>query len=160
LESFDDEAEGVPGEPTQNAATCPVTAVFSHIVVGAQKAGCQVPNGQYGASKLAHFRLTGVQGIKSVTITEQFKALDDPYNAIGLLKPNSYTTTNAEFDDCYMLASPKPLPSDFVLKVEQNHLYNSQIISKNQITYTPNNITFRSCKRLAGKCDFTSVCRL
>ena len=159
-EGLGDEVVGVPSEPTQSAATCPVTAVFSHIVVGAQKAGCQVPAGQNGASKLAHFRLTGVQGTRSVTITEQFKALDDPYSAIGLLKPNSYAATNAEFDDCYILASPKPLPSDFVLKVEQNHLYNGQVISKNQITYTPNNITFRACKRLPEKCDFASVCRL
>jgi hypothetical protein len=149
-----------PGEPMQSNPSCPVNAVFSHTVAGPQKANCQVPDGQHGASKLAHFRVTGLPGNQSATVTEKFTALEDPYSAIGLLVPNSYAVRNGEFDDCYILASKSPLPSDFVLKVEQNHLYNGEVISKNHITYTPNGISFRFCRRVKGKCAFTTVCRL
>jgi hypothetical protein len=98
-------------------------------------------------------------GAGSSTVTEQFKPLKDNYGVFGLLTPNTYTTSGNIFDDCYILASTKPLPSDLELEVEQNHLLNGQIISKNIITYTPGRVSIRSCKRQPGSCDFASVCR-
>ena len=152
-------------EPSDSAvetdtSKCPVTAMFSSTVAGGEKANCRVPENQFGASTLARFVLKGVaEGAGSQTINEKFTKLEDNYGVFGLLKPNTYTTSGNIFDDCYMLASTKPLPSDLVLKVEQNHLLNGQIISKNIITFTPGNVSIRACKRVKGSCDFQTVCR-
>ena len=152
--------EGSSGEELGGNSTCPVTAVFSSTLAGFEKSGCQVPSGKFGASKLARFHLTGLpDGANSVTIGEQFKAIDDPYSAFGLLKPNSFTTSGSIFDDCYLLASDKQLPPDFVLKVEQNHLLNGNIISKNEITYTADSVSFCFHQRLPESCDFGARCR-
>jgi hypothetical protein len=165
-EGFTESAEETVVEPSESGietggnATCPVTAVFSSTLAGQEKANCRVPDKQFGAATLARFTLHGVQpGAKSQTVTEQFKSLKDNYGVFGLLKPNSFTTSGSIFDDCYMLASPKPLPGDLELQVEQNHLLNGQIISKNIVTFTPSRISIRSCRRLPGSCDFASVCR-
>lgn len=164
-ETFAESPEDAVGEPLDSpvetgTSKCPVTAVFSSTLAGKEKANCQVPEKQFGAATLARFVLHGVKaGAGSQTVNEQFKKLKDDYGVFRLLKPNTYTTSGNIFDDCYMLASPDPLPSDLELQVEQNHLLNGQIISKNIITYTPSRISIRSCKRVRGKCDFASVCR-
>jgi hypothetical protein len=160
-----DSAEETVVEPSDSAvetgtSQCPVTAMFSSTVAGGEKANCRVPEKQFGSSTLARFVLHGLAaGAGSQTINEQFTKLEDNYGVFGLLKPNTYTASGNIFDDCYMLASTKPFPSDLVLKVEQNHLLNGQIISKNIITFTPGNVSIRACKRVKGSCDFQTVCR-
>jgi hypothetical protein len=152
-------------EPSDSAvetqtSQCPVTAVFSSTIAGGQKANCLVPDKQFGAATLARFVLRGLKpGAGSQTINEQFKKIEDKSDVFKLLKPNSYTTSGNIFDDCYLLASKEKLPADFVLKVEQNHLLNGQIISKNIITYTPDRISIRPCKRVKGSCNFVTLCR-
>jgi hypothetical protein len=147
-------------EEMVGTAACPITAIFLSTVAGPQKAGCLVAQGMFGASKLAHFRIAGATPGASLTISEKFTAVDDPYNAIGLIQPATYTATNGTFDDCYKLESKNQLPSDFVLKVEQNHLFNGQIISKNHITYRADSVSFCHFDRLPGKCDFGARCKL
>jgi len=156
--------ETIPGPSESPIETggpnCPITAVFSSTLAGQEKSTCRLSANQFGAATLARFVLHGVQsGAGSSTVTEQFKSLRDNYGVFGLLTPNTYTTSGNIFDDCYILASTKPLPSDLELEVEQNHLLNGQIISKNIIIYTPGRVSIRSCKRLPGSCDFASVCR-
>jgi len=147
-------------EEMAGRAACPITAIFLSTVAGPQKAGCLVAQGMFGASKLAQFRIAGATAGASMTVSEKFTAVDDPYNAIGLIQPATYTATNGIFDDCYKLESKNPLPSDFILKVEQNHLFNGQIISKNHITYRANSVAFCHFDRLPGKCDFGARCKL
>ncbi len=151
-----------PDQPEElgGRAACPVTAIFLSTVAGPQKAGCLVAQGKFGASKLAEYRVAGAAAGASMTISETFKAVDDPYNAIGLLQPANYTATNGIFDDCYLIESSNPLPADFVLTVEQNHFFNGQIISKNRITYRTNSVSFCHFDRLPGKCDFGARCKL
>jgi hypothetical protein len=139
---------------------CKVNAVFSFAPAGGEKANCLVPQGQHGASSLARFILTGVPAGTTVTLSERFKALEDPYGAINILKPNTYTTSDLKFDDCYLIASKDPLPTDFILKVEQNHLLEGEPISKNIITFTPTHVLMRFCSRVKGTCNFSDVCRL
>jgi len=164
-EASAESAEETVVEPSESpvqtgGANCPITAVFSSTLAGQEKANCRVPQNQFGAATLARFTLQGMQpGSGSVTVGEQFKSLKDNYSVFGLLQPNTYTTSGSIFDDCYRLASTKPLPSDLELQVEQNHLLKGQIISKNIITFTPDRVSIRACKRLAGSCDFASVCR-
>jgi hypothetical protein len=152
-----EEPEDVPAP-----SACPVTAVFVSPVVGPQKAGCVVAPGRFGASKLVHFRIVGAQVApgKPLTVSEQFKPLEDPYGAFGLITPNAYASTDGTFDDCYKIESAKPLPPDFRLKVEQNHLFNGQIISRNHITYGANSISFCRFERTRGSCDFGGRCKL
>jgi len=154
----DDDAEALAGN-----AACPVTAVFSSNVAGSGKAGCQVPQGQSGAARLAQYVVHGVSPIPAtgLSIGEKFTVVDDPYSIAGKLKAVTATTdSSGRFDDCYILASKDPLPTDFRLKVTQNHLYGGQAISKNVITYSFNGVDVRHCKRKPGSCDFSDVCRL
>jgi len=152
-----DEAEPLTGNPA-----CPVDAVFSSNVAGGNaKSGCQVPQGQSGASRLAQYIVRGTSPVKGLSIDEQFTAIEDPYSVIGALTPVTNTTdASGRFDDCYMFATKSTLPTDFRLKVAQNHLLNGQAISKNVITFTAGNVDVRHCKRKAGSCDFSDVCRL
>jgi len=48
---------------------------------------------------------------------------------------------------------------DLRLKVEQNHLVDGEVISKNHITYTPNSILVCNFPRPAGQRDFEASCR-
>jgi hypothetical protein len=80
-----------------------------------------------------------------------------PHRAI---QKGTYTTSNGLFDDCYSLAAQKPLPPDFVLKAEQNHLLNGAVISKNEVTFYPDRIHFCSHHRLTQSCDFSARCSL
>jgi hypothetical protein len=147
-------------EQTLGTAACPVTAIFSSTVAGPQKAGCLVAPGMFGASKLAHFRIVGASPGANITISEQFTPVEDPYSTIGLIPRATYTTTDGAFDDCYKLESKNLLPPDFILKVEQNHLFNGQIISKNQITFRADSVGFCHFDRLPGTCDFGARCKL
>jgi hypothetical protein len=123
-----------------------------------------VPSGQFGAARLARYRVDGLAPIPSggVTIGERFNALEDPYSLAGKLTPNQMLTdASGMFDDCYSLYSPNALPPDFVLKVEQNHLHQGQVISKNIVTYRAGqNVDVRHCRRAAGSCDFSKRCTL
>ena len=141
-------------------ADCPVTAVFSSTLAGQEKAGCQIPAGTHGSSRLTRWRLSGDVPSGTATITEQFTAIDDPYNLIGAIQKGTYTTSNGLFDDCYSLAAKDPLPPDFVLKAEQNHLLNGKVISKNEVTFYPDRIHFCSYHRLPQSCDFSKRCSL
>jgi hypothetical protein len=67
------------------------------------------PQGQFGISRLARFRLSGLGG-KEVTVGERFKVLNDPWGVAGKLTPQSSPTTNGIFDDCYSIHTDKPLP--------------------------------------------------
>jgi hypothetical protein len=148
-----------PAPPAPTASGCPYTAELMGFVLGTAKQSCTVPAGYFGASRLAQFRVRGAPEKGSLTIGEQFKALDDPYGVVSKLKPNSYTTTNGRFDDCYSLYTKTALPEDFVLKVEQNHLINGQIISKNEIIYKADSIRACGHPRMAGSCDFSKRCK-
>lgn len=164
LPGFDGESEGNEDiVPLGGNSACPVNAVFSSNVAGAGKANCQVPDGLFGAARLAQYIVRGVSPIPSggLSIGERFLALEDPYSAFGLLKTVTATTdASGKFDDCYILASKSALPPDFVLKVAQYHVYNGQDISRNVITYTPGNVGVRHCRRKPDSCDFSDVCRL
>lgn len=151
-----DEAEALGGPG------CPVDAVFtSNVAGGNSKSGCQVPKGFFGASRLSQYIVRGATPVNGLSIGETFTVVDDPFSIIGALKPKSNTTdASGRFDDCYMLASKNPLPTDFRLKVTQNHTFNNQAISKNVITFSANGVDVRHCKRKAGSCDFNTVCRL
>jgi len=86
------------------------------------------------------------------TTTQKFTAIQDPYNLIGAARQGAYTTANGLFDDCYWLASSQPLPPDFILNAEQNHLLGGQTISKNEVTYYPDRIhsaPITGCSRAA-----------
>jgi hypothetical protein len=149
------------GQQLDDSATaCPVTAVFSSTLAGTEKQTCQVPQGKQGVSKLTRYRLQGVTAGTSVTIKEQFESLEDTHKLFSKLVPNSFTTNTGIFDDCYMIASPNSLPSDLRLKVKQNHLLNSQVISENEITYTADNVAYCTHKRVRGSCDFGKRCSL
>jgi hypothetical protein len=157
---FAPEESPTPETPLGSTADCPVTAVFSSMLAGTEKASCQVPQGQFGVSRLARFSLRGLPpGGGSVTIQEQFSKIDDPCGQYPALKPNTYTTSQAIFDDCYMIASKNPLPEECTLTVEQNHLLNGKIISKNRITFGPRSLRFCSFPRLPGSCDFSNRCK-
>ncbi len=119
--------------------------------------GCKVKEGNYGSAKLMKFRLFDFNGnpvSENLTVGEKFTTIEDNYKVSSRLVPNSYNCEKGFFDDCYRFYQPEPLPDDFRLVVEQNHLLGSEVISKNQITYTPNNILVRVFPRRHGKRDF------
>lgn len=163
-----DNDEGAPTEPQpaepMGGTGCPVDAVFlSNAAGGKSKTNCQVPSGHHGAARLAQYLIKGVAPIPpgGLSVSEQFTALEDNYSLTGKLVPNTMITdSSGMFDDCYSLFSPNPLPADFVLKVEQNHLYQGQVISKNIVTYRSESVDVRHCRRLAGSCDFGKRCGL
>jgi hypothetical protein len=158
-----DQLDG-PTDPEELAGrdACPVTARFLSTVAGPQKANCLVDKGKYGASKLAQFRVVGAPVPPGgLTVTEQFTAVDDTCGLFGLLKPvSSPTDGDGKFDDCYRLQSDHPLPPECRLTVEQNHLLNGQIISKNKITFSSDSVSFCHYDRLPGQCDFGGRCKL
>jgi hypothetical protein len=147
-------------EPLQGATGCPLTADLLSFGVGNEKANCRVPEDKHGVSRLAKYMVRGHDGKTSLTVSEQFKALEDPYNVFAALKPNTYATEKTgHFDDCYSIYTKDPLPPDFVLKVEQNHMVNGQVISKVHITFSPTGIRVCAFKRKPGSCDFKDICR-
>ena len=151
-------------EQPLDTSACPVNAFFlSNVAGGNSKVNCQVPTGKYGFARLAQYRLGGVSPIPSggAMVGEKFTAIEDPHSKFNVLTPRTATTdANGIFDDCYALASPDPLPSDFVLKVEQNHLYEGTVISKNIITYRSGDVDVRHCHRVPNSCSFSNRCGL
>ena len=158
--------EDVAPDPTPvDTSACPVNAVFLSNVAGANsKVNCQVLSGEYGAARLAQYRVNGLASISAggITISEQFTAVEDPCSIAGKLKPNTMVAdSNSMFNDYYSRYSSDPLPTDFRLQVMQNHLYQGAIISKNMVTYNAgNNADVRHCHRLPGSCDFSKRCGL
>ena len=72
-----------PETPLGGDSTCPVTAVFSSMLAGMEKGGCQVPEGHFGVSRLSRFRLQGLTpGSGSVTIQEQFTKIRRPVRPV------------------------------------------------------------------------------
>jgi len=141
---------GSPEEPTEMPPTKltgptsvqphPFTAIF--LMAKSSSSSCYVPKGNYGATKHAKYRIvdaTGKPVRKRKTVKERFSKEDGPDEVFKRLKPNVYEATEGYFDDCYRLYSPEK-PPYFRLKVEQNHMIDGEIISKNRITYTPSNI--------------------
>jgi len=163
---------GQPGQPPKQpdegaveqmgTPDCPVTAVFLSTLAGPEKAGCQIPQGTYGASRLTRWRVMGdlPGGAATATITEQFTAIHDPYSMIDTIQKGVYTTANGLFDDCYSLAAKRPLPADFVLKVQQNHMLGQRVISNNEIIFYPDRVSFCSHHRMPQSCDFSARCSL
>jgi hypothetical protein len=146
-------------------SACPISELFLVMQAGAAKGNCQVPAGQFGPlSKLAHFRLVGLpvgSPAGGLTVSELFTSLEDPFGVFSALKPQGgVTAADGSFDDCFMIALPRPFPPDFRLKVEQNHRLNGAVIGRNHITYTANNILFCHFDRLPGTCDFGKRCKL
>jgi len=156
-----------PVGPSNGPAACPVSAQLSSFAVGlGQGKGCNVncrpASGNSGTGRLAHFRLTGLpQTATNVTVGEQFKTLEEnPQGIGGLLQPASNSAVNGFFDDCYCIESKNPLPPDFRLKVEQNHLMNGAILDKNQIIFSADGIRFCHFDRQRGSCNFGGRCKL
>ncbi len=151
---------GAPATPANSpTASCPYTAELMGFVLGASNTTCTVPAGYNGASRLAQYRVSGAPSQGSLTVTEKFTVLDDPYGVFAALKPNSNSMTGGRFNDCYSLYTKSTLPPDFVLKVEQNHIIGNDIISKNKITFTANSVHVCSHPRLPGSCDFSKRCK-
>lgn len=146
-------------ESPAGAAACPLRADLLGFAVGPTNTNCQAPAGKFGASRLAQYIVRGAGNNSSLTVGEQFSVLDDPYNVFAALKPVSAPLTNGRFDDCYSLFTDKPLPADFVLQIEQNHLINGQIISKVRVTYTPTGVRVCQHRRLTNSCDFSKRCK-
>ncbi len=143
--------------PTTTQTLSPYRVFFS--IAQVSNPACRVPSGSNGAAKVAKYRVVGPTGPASrVTVGEQFTALEDPYSVFGALHPNSYTTdATGAFDDCYSVATRQTLPSDFRLKVEQNHLIGGQVASKQHITFTPGNVFICVFDRRGNA--FASHCR-
>jgi hypothetical protein len=139
----------IPAKPASTTPPHPFTAFITMARV--TDPACSVPPGGFGAAKVGVYRVVDANGepvTSKITMREQFNKLDGPDEFYKLLHPNTYEASKGAFDDCYSLTSPKELP-DFRLKVEQNHLVDGEIISKNHITYSPSGITICSFKRTA-----------
>jgi hypothetical protein len=136
----------------------PFTAKF--IMASGITKGCRVPKGHHGVAKVAKFRIVDAKGKfvkENLNIKEKFKKIDGPDEIFKKLVPNNYKATNSYFDDCYRIFSPKALPF-FTLKVEQNHLRDGEVISKNHIIFSPSNILICVFPRVGN--GFGSKCKL
>ncbi|GJQ57397.1 MAG: hypothetical protein D8M57_18970 [Candidatus Scalindua sp. AMX11] len=136
----------------------PFTAFFQMAM--RRTSSCRIPKGQHGAAKIAKFKIIDAKGnkvTKKLTVQEQFKKIDGPDEVFNKLKPNTYETAKGYFDDCYRLYS-KEKPPYFKLKLEQNHIVDREIISKNHIIYTPSNVMIcvfpRKGKGFGTRCKF------
>jgi hypothetical protein len=149
---------GGSGQTQPATALSPYRIFFS--IAQVSNPGCKVPSGQQGAAKVAKYRVADASGqpAGNITITEQFKAIDDPYNLVGAIRAATYTTERSGyFDDCYLFASSQPLPSDFRLKVEQNHLINGLVASRQEISYSSFGVALCVYERRGG--GFGGRCR-
>ena len=123
---------------------------------------CRVPDRQHGASKVVRFRVFDFEGRsvrERLTVTERFRRLEGPEDVFDRLRPNQYVSDNGYFDDCYRFAQPAPIPTDFRLKVEQNHMVANEVISQQHITYTGTGILVCIFQRRKGEHDFGARCR-
>ncbi len=152
---------GIAEKQPSNLQPRPFTAALLEARI--ESSGCQIPAGQYGVSKTARFRIFDFEGKPVNTnsmISERFSKIEGPEEIYRLLTPNSKPAEKGYFNDCYRLRSSVPLPSDLRLVVEQNHLLGDEIISKNKITFTPNNILICIYPRSSGDRNFKPKCKL
>lgn len=118
-----------------------------------------VPSRKYGAAKLPQYWVNGPGASGNLAVSEQLSKIDDPYGVYGALQPNASPLVNGRLDDCYSLYTNNPLPSDFILKVQQIHLINGQIIDQNEMTYRPKFVHVCQHGRLPGSCSFSKRCK-
>lgn len=150
-------AQTEPDESKSESGTGAHPYTASASIASSSSEGCKVPPGNYGSAKIIKFRILDFNGKpvkENLTVGEKFASIEDNYKLSSRLVPNSYDCKKGFFDDCYRLYQPEPLPDNFRLVVEQNHLLGSEVISKNQITYTPDSIMARVFPRRPGKHDF------
>ncbi len=156
------EAAPAPGTASAASGARPFTAVL--LEARGRTGQCRVPNGQFGSSKVARFRILDFNGRpvnRPVTVSERFSRIEGPENIFQSLQPASKNTdARGFFNDCYRLFQRRPFPTDFRLKVEQNHLLGTEVISKNHITFTPNNILLCIFRRPPRQHNFESRCRI
>ena len=82
--------EGAADPMPLDTSACSVNALFlSNVAGGNSKVNCQVPIGQYGAARLAQYRVNGLASIPpgGITVSEKFTAVDDPLSIADKLKP-------------------------------------------------------------------------
>lgn len=123
---------------------------------------CHVPTGHHGLSKAVRFGVRDFHGhpVRSpLTIGERFTRLEGSEEIFRRLRPVTYRSAAGRFDDCYRLYQPSHLPRGLRLKVGQNHIVDGEIISKNHVTFTPNNILVCIFRRPPRRRDFASRCR-
>jgi hypothetical protein len=123
---------------------------------------CSVPARQHGASKVVRFAIFDFRrrAVRSdLNVNEQFRKLEGPDDIFRRLSRHSRRAVRGRFNDCYRLFQSSPLPRDLRLKVEQNHLVGTEIISKNHITYTPNTILVCIFSRRSRQTSFNSRCK-
>ncbi len=152
-----------PKEAAGSSSSSPHPFTAVALEASTRGEGCTVPAGQHGASKCVRFRIMDFQGRpvrSSLTIGEHFRRIEGPEAVYRQLTPNSYTSERGFFNDRYCLYQPTPLPSGLHLKVEQNHLVDGEVISKNHIVFTPNSILVCVFPRPAGQRDFRARCRI
>jgi hypothetical protein len=140
----------VPAQPQPAAQPKPFTAIFS-IAQGSSRAHtvCNIPEIPGCVVKWTKWRLVDAKGapvMGQVTVSEQFTKVSGPDDVYNKLKPQSSTSDKGFFDDCFGLCVPDGFAA-FTLEVEQNHLVDGQVVSKNLITYSPSGISLRSCQR-------------
>ena len=148
------------GQNTGAAQPQPFTAVFSIAMHGSRAHSvCSIPETPGCFVKWSKWRLIDADGrpvMGKLTVGEHFTKVSGPDDIFKRLKEQSSTAENGFFDDCYGICVPADAPP-FVLEVEQNHIVNGQVISKNLITYSSSGISLRVCQRSAR--GFGPPCR-
>lgn len=147
------------GAPSSNPH--PFTAAAFEAATGSQT--CSVPPGLSGVTKVVRFRISDFHGQEvqgNPSVAEQFRLLEGPQDLLRKVeaqaRDRAIRSERGFFNDCYRLYGPRPLPDDFRLRVEQNHLVDGEIISKNHILYTSRNILVDVFPRLPGSREFES----
>jgi hypothetical protein len=158
-------------EPPKAESTAPPsnTHPFSALALEAATASesCSVPAGLSGVSKALRFRISDFHGQEvqgNPTVTEQFRPIEGPSDLFAKIEAQARNlamrTERGFFNDCYRLYGPERLPDNLRLKVEQNHLVDGEIISKNHVLYTSSNILVNVFPRPPGKREFESRSKL
>jgi len=149
-----------PAQAPGAAQPQPFTALFSIAMHGSRAHSvCKIPEQPGCFVKWTKWRLIDAAGkpvMGNVTVSEQFKKISGPDNIFNKLTPQSNTSDKGFFDDCYGICVPAGTDA-FVLEVEQNHLVDGQVISKNLVTYSSSGISLRVCQRSAK--GFGPPCR-
>jgi hypothetical protein len=148
-----------PGQ-TATGHPQPFTAVFNIAMHGPRAhAVCNIPETPGCFVKWSKWRLIDANGrpvMDKVTVSEHFTKISGPDDIFKRLKEQSNIAENGFFDDCYGICVPPDTPP-FVLEVEQNHIVNGRVISKNLVTYSSSGISLRVCQRSAR--GFGPPCR-
>ncbi len=155
--------EGIPATPVKIPVSNRHPLSAFPLEARTETQSCGVPSGQHGAAKAIRFRIADFDGqpvTSDFTVTEEFSRLEGPDDVFKKLSRGSKQAEKGFFNDCYRLFQPTPLPEDFRLKVEQHHLIDKEIISKNHITYTPTSVTVCVFPRHARERNFGSRCKI